>query len=324
MTGWKRALARSGIALLLLLFVGATVQGVTTALERRRLVRPGQMVESTGHQLHIVCTGQGRPAVILDAGALGTAAEWAWVQQEVARTTRVCSYDRSGLGYSEAGDAPYDPAHVPEELHAVLGRAGIDAPYVLAGHGLGGAFVQLYADRYPDDVAGLVLVDALVPDQLAQLRPEVRDAFRGFVRRMQAMPWLARVGMLRIHNPLAARAAGLPDPAGAEARMFLITPDHLARSATELRALDRTLARLGQVRTLGTKPVVVITPGQPTADQTRGDVNNARELQARRAQLSMRGERYALAGATSRTILTDRTQAAQVAGHIRDVVAAAR
>ena len=126
-----RALQRSFFGLgsvMLLLLVGATYQGVTTALERRAFPRPGQMVDVGGHQLHLHCTGEGSPTVVLEAPAMGMSAAWGWVQPAVARDTRVCSYDRLGLGWSERGEKPFAPMDVPDDLHALLERAGNARP----------------------------------------------------------------------------------------------------------------------------------------------------------------------------------------------------
>ncbi|HZL94135.1 MAG TPA: alpha/beta hydrolase, partial [Vicinamibacterales bacterium] len=147
--------------MLLALFVlaGATYQGVATALERHRYERPGGLVDAGGHQLHIHCTGKGSPIVILEAAAGSMSAAWAWVQPEVAKVTRVCSYDRAGLGWSEAGDGQYIPSRVPEELRVLLDRANEIGPIVLVGHEAGALFARMYAARFALNTAALVLID---------------------------------------------------------------------------------------------------------------------------------------------------------------------
>ncbi len=114
------------------------------------------------------CAGTGAPTVVLEAGGGNTAATWAGVQPEIARFTRVCSYDRAGLGQSDPAPAGVRTVQDSvEDLHALLGAAGISGPFVLAGHSLGGLIVRLYASQYPDEVVGLVLVDGMPPDLLA-------------------------------------------------------------------------------------------------------------------------------------------------------------
>jgi pimeloyl-ACP methyl ester carboxylesterase len=131
------------------------------------------------YTLFISCDGEGSPAVILDAGLGGNYASWAAVQPDVARFTRVCSYDRAGMGRSDPGPTPRTSQQIVTELHALLSNAGVPGPYVLVGHSFGGFNVRLYASQYPDEVAGLVLVESTHEDQderiLAALPPEEPD-----------------------------------------------------------------------------------------------------------------------------------------------------
>ena len=198
----RRVLISAAVILVFLVLAGATYQGAATALERRQFPHPGRLVDIGGHQLHLHCIGQGAPTVVLEAPATGMSAAWGWVQPDVAQLTRVCTYDRSGLGWSEAGDSGYDPAAVPDELHALLQHASEPGPYVIGGQGLGAALATLYAARYSPEVAGLVLVDPPVTD---------RPARRSVTRLLNASPWLARTGVLRATRIMSSSAAGLPE-----------------------------------------------------------------------------------------------------------------
>jgi pimeloyl-ACP methyl ester carboxylesterase len=126
---------------------------------------PGRLVDiGGGRKLHLHCVGTGSPAVIFEAGASSFAIDFSLVQPEVARTTRACSYDRLGLGWSDpSGDK--DSGAVAN-LHALLQAAGEKPPYVLAGASRGGLYVRQYTTRYPDDVVGLVLIDPAHEDRL--------------------------------------------------------------------------------------------------------------------------------------------------------------
>ena len=106
----RRIVLTSTAVVMFLILAGATYQGAATALERRQFPHPGRLVEIGGRQLHIYCAGEGSPTVVLEAPAAGMSAAWGWVQPAVAKSTRVCSYDRAGLGWSEAGDSQYDPS----------------------------------------------------------------------------------------------------------------------------------------------------------------------------------------------------------------------
>jgi pimeloyl-ACP methyl ester carboxylesterase len=170
-------------SLALALPVGVIAQeGAST--EAPATPRPlGNRVDIGGRALFISCTGTGSPTVVLEAGSGNAADTWVSVQPEVARFTRVCSYDRAGLGQSDP--APSGVRTVQDsvdDLHALLAAADISGPIVLAGHSLGGLIVRLYASQYPDDVAGVVLVDGMPPDLpasgLALLpAPERRETF---------------------------------------------------------------------------------------------------------------------------------------------------
>jgi len=215
---------RAALAFVVLLaLVGATYQGVTTSLERRRLPHPGRLVGVGGHQLQIHCTGAGRPTVVLEAPAAGLSASWSRVQAALTPLTRVCSYDRAGLGWSEQGDGPFDPARVPVELRALLDSAREPAPYVIVGNGLGAAFAAAFSAQFPDVTAAAVLLDPPSDDEASPDRKVLG-------RVPEAMPWLARLGLLR----LTGKERGV-DPA---VPAFMNRPDHLTRAARELAKWD--------------------------------------------------------------------------------------
>ena len=212
--------------LLFLVLAGVTFQSVSNAVERRRVRHPGRLVDIGGHQLHLYCVGKGTPVVVLESPAGGVSTSWAWVQDDLRSITRVCSYDRSGLGWSEAGDDRFDAGRVPEELHTLLEQAGERGAFVLAGQEIGAAFARMYVSRYPREVIALILIDD--PAESSVSEP---------VTRARTWPWLARIGLLRITGSLSRRAHGLPSTAGNAAQAFLNRPDHLTRSAAEIEAL---------------------------------------------------------------------------------------
>lgn len=230
----RRILLTAAAGVIFLILLGATYQGVATALERRQFPHPGRLIDIGDRQLHIHCAGAGTPVVVLEAPAAGLSAAWGWVQPAVAMTTRVCSYDRAGLGWSELGSSGFAAADVPAHLDALLERAGESGPFVMVGHGLGAAFAAMYAARFRDDVAALVLVDAPVP---APGRDE-----GGRVRLVRVSPWLARAGILRVTTMLSERTTGLPPGAAGALTTFLNRPDHLTQSARELAQWNETVA----------------------------------------------------------------------------------
>ena len=127
---------------------------------------PGRLVDIGGRKLHFHCTGNGSPTVVIEAGASAFAIDFALAQPEIAKTTRVCSYDRAGSGWSDPRPDVETPLRVIRDLHALLERAGEKGPFVLVGASRGGVFVRLYQVEYPQDVAGMVLIDPTAEDQL--------------------------------------------------------------------------------------------------------------------------------------------------------------
>jgi len=115
--------------------------------------------------MHMNCTGSGSPTIILDSGLGNDALIWGGVQPVLSETTRVCSYDRAGFGWSDALPAPRDADHIAAELHGLLLQAKVTGPIVLMGHSIAGLYMREYASRYPEDIAGIVFVDVSTPLQ---------------------------------------------------------------------------------------------------------------------------------------------------------------
>jgi len=148
---------------------GIAAAAVLTQDEVAPYLHPQRMVDVGGHKLNIYCTGRGSPTVILDAGQADTMYTWRKVQPAIAKFTRVCSYDRAGMGFSGGGPLPRDAIAMVTDSHALLQRAQVSAPYVLVGHSIASLYALLYADRYPKEVVGMVLVDPSFPNQTQAL-----------------------------------------------------------------------------------------------------------------------------------------------------------
>lgn len=127
----------------------------------------GRLVDIGGRRLHLNCQGAGSPTVITESGSSSFSIEWALVQEQVARLTRICSYDRAGFAWSDRGPAENTVEETMDDLHLLLHTAAIRPRYILVGHSIGGMYVRAYQRRYPDEVAGLVLVDA-TPEEDAE------------------------------------------------------------------------------------------------------------------------------------------------------------
>jgi len=189
-------LARIGlglIAFVVVLLVATTVYGTAaTANERAHFRPPGRLVDVGGYRLHLRCAGQGSPTVVLESGGGMTSNEWTLVQPEVAKFTRVCSYDRAGLGWSESGP-PSDPV---EALHTLLRKGGVLGPYSVVGHSYGSGLVLRFAYRFPDEVKGMVLTAASYPDD--EVQRVVADTSIRSRPYLEMYAWSTRLGLMRI------------------------------------------------------------------------------------------------------------------------------
>lgn len=307
---------------------GAMYQAIGDAKDRRAVHAPGKLVAVGGTRLHLDCRGTGSPTVVLEAGATGFAATWGWVQPRVARETRVCAYDRAGMGWSGDAVSTRTATSVAQELHDALTAAGEQGPFVLAGHSLGGIFAQVYATQYPGEVAGLVLVDPSHPDQTSRFKPGTVAEWRQFVRMIGATPTLARLGVLRATGALAKSADGLPADAFRQATIFASSPRHLATSHAELAAWFPIMADAraalakaseGGVAPLGDRPVTVLSATVWPNDQ-HGALPINQAMHAETARLSTRGRHVLVAGADHMSLLMREAHATRTAEAILGVV----
>jgi pimeloyl-ACP methyl ester carboxylesterase len=201
--GWRietapELLIGSAVFVTLVVLAGLVLQEIGSARDARRFLPPGQMVDVGGHQLHICATGRGSPTVVLDSGFPGSSLSWTYVQPEVTRFTRACSYDRAGLGWSDAGPMPRTTRQIVEELHALLRNAQVKGPYVLVGHSFGTFTVRLYASTYPDEVAGIVLLDPIQLSDWLNMTEAGKRKLMGAVRLARYGAILARLEVARL------------------------------------------------------------------------------------------------------------------------------
>ena len=320
----SRALVGLVVVLLALAVAGAIYQTIATMRAERAYPPPGEMVDVGNYSLHINCVGQGSPTVVLDAGSGGFSAQWVRVQREVSDTTRVCAYDRAGMGWSERGPDPRDAKRISSELHTLLGKAGIEGPYVLVGHSYGGLYMQTYAARYPDEVAGVALVDSSTePDQFSQ-RPETQDSHDTQEQTFAAVPRLAQLGASLLARLGVVRLVSKLDPASPElppqqrAQIDALTPStrQVSASAGEFLAPTQTL-RLGSPESLRNKPLAVVTaPKQAEPGWLK--------LQDKLDTLSSNSIHTVVKGATHTSLLYDRSNSQATSAAIVEVVSAVR
>jgi pimeloyl-ACP methyl ester carboxylesterase len=183
-----------------LTIAGACYQFVGSKIDERNYPPPGKMVDVGGYRLHINTLGENThpgPTVVLESGLGCNSLDWALVQPKIAKFARVCSYDRSGSGWSDESSLERTSQNIVEELHTLLHTAGIPEPYVLVGHSFGGINVRLYTSRYPKEVAGVILVDSSHEDQLQKLPSWPDGLLEKYVWNRDMMPFWASVGLTR-------------------------------------------------------------------------------------------------------------------------------
>jgi pimeloyl-ACP methyl ester carboxylesterase len=230
----KRGVKWIGILFVAIILLGVGYQAVASEMDRRNFLPSGQMVNVDGHQMHIRCTGEGSPTVILEAGAYSFSTEWYWVQQQIEQTNRVCSYDRAGNGWSEAVDGVRDGLTLVHELHSLLHESAVEGPYVMVGHSLGGVLAPIYASRYPDDIVGLILVDSAVPKRWADYA-QFEQYLTGFPNPYMVMTALTRVGAIRLILPPEFQSYGYPAEVTAELTALKATPQGVDTWNAEVR-----------------------------------------------------------------------------------------
>lgn len=263
--GYRWWIARILMAALVLIVAVSVVLWLTGTRARASLANqyppPGRSVNVGDFEMHINCAGRGSPTVILEAGLQDFSIFWTLVQPKVAKISRVCSYDRAGYGWSEPSPNPRTSEAMVGELHALLAEAGVEEPYVLVGHSFGGALVRLFAHIYPDEVAGMVLVDAGHEELFTRITAW-RKATGYMLALYRVLDPLNSVGALAlITRSLPDR--GLPEEEAARYRAILAATGYCRTAIAEVESFEQNLAELRATnnRGLGDMPLIVISRG---------------------------------------------------------------
>jgi len=306
------------VFLLLLLVAGFVYENISEARDRRFNPMQGRLVDVGGRNIHIYCTGDGSPTVILDSGLGDSYLSWHKVQPEIAKFNRVCSYDRAGLGFSDTSSRPRTSKVIAAELHVLLQAASVPPPYVIVGHSMGGFNVRMYASMYRSDIVGMVLVDASHPDQENRFPPELKNLEGSWSREAEFIAYTMPFGVPRLlglcDNDPTSRAA-----------------DCNARTAreqlAEIKAFRESSAETAATGSLGDLPLAVLShdPDKPSSDlppEIAKPTNEAWEqMQVELSHLSTRGTQT-IAKNSAHYIQVDRPDV--VIDAVRNVVAQAR
>jgi pimeloyl-ACP methyl ester carboxylesterase len=266
---------------------------------------PGQLVDVGPYRLHLECTGSRGPTVILEPGAGGSAASGELIAPAVAGDTRVCVYDRAGRGWSDPAASPPDGAQIATDLHRLLDRANVPGPYVLAGHSFGGLYVRTYAAKYPEEVAGLVLVDSTA----ANNNPVSRSEAGSYSVLRHASSLLATTARLGLGRPLVDTSSFRATTADIAEEMSGVLEEYGIGS--------QSMAEAGSLRSLDAKPLIVLTA---ELENSKGWMAEQNET----VTLSTNSLHRVVPGATHGSFVDNPDHAGAETRAINDVVASVR
>jgi pimeloyl-ACP methyl ester carboxylesterase len=234
----------------------------------------------------------------------------AWIAAGVSQNSQVCVYDRAGRGWSDAADGPQDAVQTATDLHTLLNQAHIPGPYVLAGHSFGGLYVLTFAAQYPDQVAGMVLLDSTAP----AMGPVPATNTDDFVGRISML--VAATANLGAAHLLGDSYDSLPPRSRDEARASVSTARSVQSYINEFREGARSIHQAATLVNFASKPLIVITAG-------REHDGSWLAAQDKLAALSTNSQ-HRVVDATHASLVLDKTDAAAASQGIRDVVAAVR
>ncbi len=257
----KRIALTIGGLILAAVLVGASYEQIMRWRATKEFPVQGRLIDIGGRHMQIDCRGSGTPIVVFEAGldTMGSLS-WSAVHDAVATTTRACAYSRAGIMWSEPAAGKFKPDNVAQDLHALLQAAGEHAPFVLVGHSLGGPYIMNFTRLYPQDIAGLVFVDASHPDQLdrmAKAAGKKMEMGEGMIKVASALSWTGIPRLIETHtdNPTF--------PAKAKLAQDAYFSRSLSAALQELDSLSATLSSAGQLRQLEDRPIVVLTATKP-------------------------------------------------------------
>lgn len=265
------AIKCAALLLAALPMTGVMYQYVSTQYENYQYPPIGKMIDVGGYKLHINEMGTSNgPSVILDAGMGCNSLDWSLVQPKIAQFARVYSFDRAGYGWSDAAPSARTSENSVGELHTLLQKAEIPGPYIYVGHSFGGVNGRLYASKYPQDIAGIVLVDSGHEDQLTKL-PE--NPYMKFLEQKKLVNAFAYSGIVRLLNYLPAVQKNfemIPEKIRSLYFSQRLKAKHIKAMCDEAVAFKESLAQLKASKgDLSNMPLIVISAGKmPTQEET--------------------------------------------------------
>lgn len=258
----KKVLQGLLIFIVVLTATGIVYQTAATEADKSNFPAPGNLIDVGGFKMHIHCMGEGSPTVILEAASGGFSSSWAWVQPEIAEQVRVCAYDRAGSGWSESDAQPESAQRTAENLHTLLTNAGITGPYVMLGHSKGGLYVRQYAALYPQDVAGIVLLDSSHPYQFDRY-PELLAGDTSVLQWMPLIKTLLRLGVGHAYFALGGEAdfKDLPQRQHDEIAAVWSSVRYWENMEVSMRSGESIFKGTQNLGSLGNLPLLVVSRG---------------------------------------------------------------
>jgi pimeloyl-ACP methyl ester carboxylesterase len=315
----SRWLKRALVFLLALLFFSTIYSAYADHRDASRFPPPGKLIALGDHQIHIDCAGQGSPTLVLESALGGPSPLWQPIKDKLVPSARVCSYDREGIGWSTDSGRLRSAQGFASDLHQALAMAGERGPFVLVGHSVGGMLVLNYARLYPQDVAGVVLLDPTHPEQFAEGSEQWHDHQQALPI-FRSGPVLSRLGLLRFGLWMTDRLKPLPLPQQTREEYIGLasTPKAANAMKSEAVALFQLCRQSAELPDLGDKPVLVLSAARTLAEGF--PVRYHEQM----AHLSTRGVHRVVPDASHSGIVLKPGSAQVSADGIREVVDAVR
>jgi pimeloyl-ACP methyl ester carboxylesterase len=303
---------------LILVLVGMVYETVASEAAWEEYPPPGERVDVGDYYLHVHVEGEAGelPVVILDNGGTSLSAQWAWIMPELAEHTQVVAYDRPGMGWSGAPPEPIDAADAVRDLRQALQALEIEGPYVLVGHSMGALTMRVFAQLYPDEVAGLVLIDPrdITWEGVYEEEPQLSSVA------LWTAGAVSRVGIVRLFGPYSPDLEGLPEEARQQSAAIAYSHHHFRSLGIEGHIGDSAAAWLWQNENLLDVPMLVLSAGDPGGGFDADQRSALTALHVRLAEIAPQGEHRVIPAANHVTLVTHQEPAQEVEGAILEIM----
>ncbi len=308
--------------------------GLALKVFDKDVLPPGKMIDVGGYRLHINCIGpeNNLPTVVIESGSGMASPLYYWIQKGVSETTRVCAYDRAGLGWSDESGLPRDAKTVNEALHILLNKANIKKPFVFAGHSIAGLYNRDYIERYPGEVIGLALLDPSHPDQGKAMNLDNEKLYPGLKKQVSTLQNMINLGLVELYDPTAqGRDYELTLEYPVESQEQLKFLRHRTETydgwLAEFRDFEKAARQAGRNMTLGDMPLVIISAGkEQSAEDWPEEIDSKEitrilmELHSKLVALSSNGTRAIVQPADHMSLILNKDYAEQTIPYIQNVV----